>query len=144
MPVAQLWIVRRKIGMRAFLKLSTVAMAFFVSGCGTHQHITSKGIDWTKRAEEISVGMTRAEVQHILPVWNGPSGALLSATVLMTDNGSGQAEVYWVSKDWRVCVFYDDVAGMEFVKKPVEIERVRYVSANNAPNTALEPTPPAP
>ena len=119
--------------MRIILKLLTVAMIFLLSACAARPQIGSADIDWSKRAEEVSIGMTRAEVRHILPVWKGPSGALLSAPVVTTINGSDQAEVYWVSQDWRVSMFYDYTGGessdLNLVKKSAKIEKIRYGSA---------------
>ena len=120
--------------MRVILKLLTVAMIILLSACAARRpQIGSADIDWSKRAEEVSTGMTRAEVRHILPIWNGPSGALLSAPVVTTLNGSGQAEVYWVSQDWRVCIIYDFTGGessdLNVGEKSAKIEKIRYDSA---------------
>ena len=109
-------------------------MVLLLSACETRRHVTSAAIDWEKRAKEVSIGMTRAEVRHILPVWNGPSGALLTAPVVTTINGSGQAVGYWVSQDWRVCIIYDYTGGessdLNVVKKPATIEKIGYGHAS--------------
>ncbi|MCX6900558.1 MAG: hypothetical protein NT105_17905 [Verrucomicrobia bacterium] len=63
-------------------------------------------IDWPARAATVKVGMTRAEVEKILPKLQHPRGSTVSyGSITMTD--SWNAAVYWVSQDWRVTVKYD-------------------------------------
>lgn len=120
--------------MRVTPTLLTVAMVFLLSACASqHQQISSSDIDWEKRAKEVPIGMTRGEVDKILPVWDGPKGSLLTAPRIGTTTGSAWVETYWVSRDWRVTIIYDNSGGEgsehNRVRDPVEVEKIRYESA---------------
>jgi hypothetical protein len=112
-------------------RLLTLSALRLLFGCASQPRLLDhQGIDWPTRINQVAIGMTRAEVDDILPAWRGPAGALLSAPRITTITGGGSVHVYWVREDWRVTIFYDNAGGMgsdqNQVRKPVTIEKVTY------------------
>jgi hypothetical protein len=95
--------------MNRFMAMTIVALLLAAAGAVS---AAEKGaIDWPARAATVKVGMSRAEVEKILPRWGSPD---LSATVLVV-NGSGitRYETYFVALYWRVRVDYDFTGSKE-------------------------------
>ncbi len=70
-------------------------------------------IDWPARAATVKVGMTRAEVEKILPRWYPPPYINTFNTfrgdggATVTGGGYYRFERYLVAEDWRVIACYD-------------------------------------
>lgn len=65
-------------------------------------------MNWEARATEVTIGMTRAEVDKILPeASNHPDTAPRMSWL----NGVGTATSYWVAEGWLVTVQYDSTGG---------------------------------
>jgi hypothetical protein len=62
---------------------------------------------WSAKVASVKMGMMRADVEKILPVWPGHNspGPGESSTI----DGAGQSAMYWVSEHWLVIVFYDSL-----------------------------------
>ncbi len=73
-------------------------------------------IDWPARAATVKVGMTRAEVEKILPKCKTP--VLPSHDISWRTIGSDtESTIYWVSEDWRVEAVYDVSKGGLYADK---------------------------
>jgi hypothetical protein len=70
-------------------------------GCSTN---------WRAKAAKVTVGMTRGQVEKILPMWSNPNSQMQRPEVAMV-TGGGQECLYWVSENWRVAVNYDYTGG---------------------------------
>ncbi|MCX6897802.1 MAG: hypothetical protein NT105_03805 [Verrucomicrobia bacterium] len=89
-------------------------------------------IDWPARAATVKVGMTRAEVEKILPVWNNSRAvrAIVAYPCEPSKPASGwkplyDYEVYWVTEDWRVSLQYDSPLGLPGIAIGGENDRLR-------------------
>jgi hypothetical protein len=79
--------------------------AALASGCGAERDAaTGAPIDWPARAATVKVGMTRFEVEKILP---GRLTSLGDGCATMTGGGCARFERYVVAEDWVVIVSYD-------------------------------------
>ncbi len=91
--------------MNRFMVMA-VAVVMLAAGGTARAAEREAPIDWPARAATVKVGMTRAEVEKILPKLKPPQGSNLSDSSV-TATATWNAAVYWVSKDWRVTVKYD-------------------------------------
>lgn len=64
-------------------------------------------IDWPARAATVKVGMTRAEVEKVLPQWNPPPSYRVGFWAGGIGNGYVTTQQYLVSEDWRVVATYE-------------------------------------
>jgi hypothetical protein len=101
-------------------------------GCSTAAQRSADSSEWGTRAARVTVGMTRAQVNGILPLWFGPNPAALLGQPVVSTLGAGSTEVYWVSDDWRVTVIYDRACGERSlsnrVMRSVRLENLRHGS----------------
>ncbi len=79
--------------------------------------------DWQARAATVKVGMTRAEVEKILPRWIPPASNSYDFCGSGWGDFYSMTEQYFVSADWRVIVTYD-VSKREKFGIPNNQERV--------------------
>ncbi len=95
--------------MNRFLMMAVGVVMLTADGYGAESDAAKNAqIDWPARAAMVKVGMTRAEVEKILPELQPPRGsrkAIYFGSKPVTD--SWNANVYWVSPDWRVTIKYD-------------------------------------
>lgn len=79
--------------------------------------------DWARKAAAIRIGSTRAQVNAVLPVWNGKRAFVVTT-------GSSTVEGYWVSKDWLAVVSYDATGGEGSISNrtifPIKVDEVPY------------------
>ncbi len=106
-------------------------------GCGAERDAAKESpIDWPARAATVKVGMTRAEVEEILPRWEPPYKPPLGTNAPITPGhylaiyggGAGVSgrEIYWVSEDWEVTVCYSGSSKEDCrVFAPVKIVKVK-------------------
>ncbi|MCX6900557.1 MAG: hypothetical protein NT105_17900 [Verrucomicrobia bacterium] len=102
--------------MNRFMVMAAVVV-LLAAGCGKRQDANQKAeIDWPARAAMVKVGMTRAEVEKILPTWYPPS---LSKGPIPWSSGFGNGytmtEQHLVAADWRVIATYDVSKGKGMV-----------------------------
>jgi len=69
--------------------------------------LKEEAIDWPARAATVKVGMTRAEVEQILPQWKPPPGSGKSYGPVTTVAEKLNGTKYMVTDEWRVSVIYD-------------------------------------
>jgi hypothetical protein len=102
--------------MNRFMVMAVAAVVLAAGGYGAEGDAAKEApIDWPARAATVKVGMTLAEVEKILPVWEPPRGfekPILGKTkwpgltvVTSSQNRWGSKE-YRVAEDWRVLAFY--------------------------------------
>jgi len=130
-----------------------VAVGMLTAGGAARAAEKEAPIDWPARAATVKVGMTRAEVEKILPRWNPPGYQVhgvdtdtkttlemrdgkrvmvmqkpLKGTgdALSFDDGFPRSEWYLVAEDWRVEVVYDYTGGGMPVRGPNGEVAIRY------------------
>ncbi len=113
----------------------TAIMGMLAAGCGTREDADKRTeVDWPARAAMVKEGMTRAEVEKILPRWIPPRSHETTRseqsddkhaltlddqdvrspqTEVLAGTGAGfsRSESYFVAEDWRVEVCYDFTGG---------------------------------
>jgi hypothetical protein len=68
------------------------------------------------RLDQVQVGMTRAQVNKIIPKYKGsPKGTII--------NGGAQFETYWIDQRWKVTIGFD-YTGVTRDKSGKALERV--------------------
>jgi hypothetical protein len=78
--------------------LLTMILGAFAMACSTNR--LSKAEYWQDRAAKVTAGMSRAEVEKLLPPHTySPKTTLRS--------GSAQCNKYWLDEDWSVSILYD-------------------------------------
>ena len=90
------------------MRMMTKFIVFFiVAACLAEE--ACKSVDWKARALLVKPGMTRAEVEKILPPYSGLErpGSKLGCGALTIGQGGSQGVIYWVDAEWRVSVCYD-------------------------------------
>jgi len=96
--------------MKRVMMWTTAALLLAV-GCGARKEADKEtAIDWPARAATVRVGMTRAEVEKILPEWKPPPSVSLFGrtwTGHTTGGGWWRHETYFVAESWRVTVCFD-------------------------------------
>jgi len=103
------------------LMLMAALVVMLAAGGATGAAEKEAPIDWPARAATVKVGMTRAEVEKILPpqwpprtndyIWVG-GGATI------TGGGYYRFDQYLVAEDWRVIVCYDFAVGETVPSSP--------------------------
>ena len=129
--------------MNRFMVMA-VAGLLLATGCGKRQDANQKvEIDWPARAATVKVGMTRAEVEMILPILEPPYTPPLGTNgpirmghhLRLGGAGPGYycSDFYWVSENWQVTVSYSGSSKEDCrLSAPVKIKKVE------------EPAPPKP
>ncbi|MCX6908327.1 MAG: hypothetical protein NTY01_09815 [Verrucomicrobia bacterium] len=120
-----------------------ILAAALASGYGAERDAAKEApIDWPARSATVKVGMTRAEVEKILPELQPLRGFRVSYdSVSMTV--SRNARLYWVSQDWRVTVWYDYSGAAKPVTESTKQDAVGPENRVTAPVTILKiPRPP--
>lgn len=101
-----------------------------VSGCASSRNSGSANVDWRARARSVHIGMTRDEVQLILPLYEPlttfSTYDVLTERAFVSTDGSGSIENYWVSADWQVTVTYTFRDGQERVSARVEVIKTKF------------------
>ena len=85
------------------MKIASISLIAFLCvialGCKS-QSVTTNTNTWQDKAALVTVGMTRLEVEKLLPRHS-------KSTVTTTLTGGSQSSRYWVDKDWSVSITYD-------------------------------------
>lgn len=120
------------------LKTKTIFYLTLVLGGGLFGCLSSS-TNWRTKAATVVVGMTRAEVDEILPEWTRTrSETDISGGRVSTIGGSGAAECYWVSEHQRVVVIFNSVGGSHSmsnrVTSPVKVYESDYGTAFGTTN----------
>jgi hypothetical protein len=84
--------------MKIALLLVTAILCVNIVGCKSAPG--TRVYRWQNKAAQVTVGMTRAEVEKLLPPHP-------QSPVTTTGTGSGQGVTYWVDANWVVTVAYD-------------------------------------
>jgi len=100
--------------MNRFIVMA-VAVVLLAAGGAARAAEKEAPIDWLARAAMVKVGMTRAEVEKILPKWEPPKSSFQSMFVSAVGAISGGrilrilswSENYLVEDGWRVTLCYD-------------------------------------
>ncbi len=120
---------------RFFLCLALVSGGL-LAGCATLLSQPDDEQYWSAQISSVRIGMTRGEVEKILPVWHerNPQGLISGPGEASTITGGGQSVAYWVSPDWRVFIIYDVTGGegssSNRVISPGQFEKVTYESGS--------------
>ena len=123
--------------MNRFMVMAVAVVILAAGGYGAERDAAKEApIDWPARAATVKVGMTRAEVDKILPRWIPPRShektrseqpddkhililddqdvrSPQTGVVLGTGAGFSRSQSYFVAEDWRVEVCYDFSCGGE-------------------------------
>lgn len=67
---------------------------------GCTSRVASNADLWRDRAAQVTVGMTRTEVETLLPLYP-------SSPITTVKSGGSQSTTYWVDENWNVSVAYD-------------------------------------
>ncbi len=100
--------------------LAVAVVMLATGGCGAKRDAAKEApIDWSARAALVKDGMTRAEVDKILPEWKPSSSSEMKQTETSVGNGvftrgirfgigsgTSGSEGYLVAEDWRVVTTY--------------------------------------
>jgi len=95
--------------MNRFIVMA-VAVGMLTAGGAARAAEKESLIDWPARAATVKVGMTRAEVEKILPRWNPPKSSDLLAwvgEVHVVGGRFSRSESYFVADGWLAAVSYD-------------------------------------
>ncbi len=68
-----------------------LVLTVFAAGCSSY---------WVRKADKIKIGMSRPEVEKILPMYN-------DSPYFVSAEGDTIAYTYWVAPDWKVTLYYD-------------------------------------
>lgn len=79
--------------------LGHAALCMLVLGCSSTT-TSNQGAHWQHHANQVTVGMTRSQVEKLLP-------ALPQSPHMTFKGGGSQGEVYWLDTNWLVRVTYD-------------------------------------
>ena len=120
--------------MKIALLFVTAILCVHVVGCKSSP--VTQVYRWQSKATQVTVGMTRAEVEKFLPPHP-------QSPVTTTGTGGGQGVTYWVDANWCVSVAYD-YTGVPRDEKGTALDT--YSSENRvtrAPVLAQRQMPPA-
>jgi hypothetical protein len=109
-----------------FLVCLALVLSGILSGCSSHPDTLHY---WQAKAAQVTIGMTRGQVEKILPTWSASKGQLARPEVSMP-TGGGVVWMYWVSEDCRVTIKYDSNGGEGSISNrvisPVKLEKHEY------------------
>ncbi len=104
--------------------MSTAVVVLLAAGGAARAAEKEAPIDWPARAATVKVGMTRAEVERILPRWNAPSVHRINWHMI---GENSFYTTYRIAEKWSVVAHYDNIGGAERLVEPVKIEKVEKV-----------------
>jgi len=121
--------------MKSLTILAAIA-SLLAAGGAARAAEKETAIDWPARAAMVKVGMTRAEVEKILPIWEpsytpplGTNGPIRIGHHLRLGGGNSgyfSHDFYRVSENWQVTVTYSGSSEEKcHVTEPVKIEKVK-------------------
>jgi len=110
--------------MNRFIVMA-VAVVLLAAGAAARAAEKEAPIDWPARAATVKVGMTRAEVEKILPKWESPNeydfivpGVKMSGALFFGGSGSNSIgwDEYHVAEDWYVFANYVSNDGQQTIR----------------------------
>jgi hypothetical protein len=138
--------------MNRFMMMAVAVVMLAAGGHGAEREGAKVApIDWPARAATVNVGMTRAEVEKILPIWNAPGPQPYNHVSGFSEIGSDtETTSYSVSEDWRVVAVYDISKGKFWrdkyrwgvLAKPIRV--IRIMSTPVKIEKVEKPVPPKP
>lgn len=79
--------------------MATLCLAVWLTGCSTPAPNRPGSCPWTEQVAHVKEGMCRAEVEKVLPPYQG--------RFLRVRRGPIQIIKYWVDEHWMVSITYD-------------------------------------
>ena len=118
----------------------TLVVSAGLCGCSTSSGDFHK---WQTKAAQVTVGMTREQVEKLLPPWQYPDQSKQFGPPVITaiGTGPGQGVCYWVSEYTQVSLRYDYTGGQDSISNRVRSLPVHVKKWKPSDKSDQSPTP---